>query len=780
MESKEEVKDKLKHLLDADETDIRAIFKLSNELSKFDDRFQRFFVDAKTLIHLGRDSIKDHATALIELVKNSYDADSHNVEIEILCNNGSDIIRVADNGFGMSKDELFNNWLRIGFSKKRKEKTSGYGRRRTGEKGIGRISTDRLGAELELITKTKEDGIIGLKVNWDEFDKEGKDIFDINVEVIHPESINIPDTNGVVSDTGTEIKITKLRQTWTPNNIINLFNELSSLTPPFNEVEDFVINLKNDVLPSFSTRVNSDFYNLAEIQLTAIYDGKGPNIIYSIKDKYTNNETTSIVEWKTLLQKIGIIPKDFKGYVEDLKCGPVTIKLLFFLRTGASVASSDFKLSDLREFLDTNVGVKIYRDNIAVKPYGFSNSQFGYDWLDLAERKAKNPAGISRAEDYKVTPNQLIGAVFISRDTNIALSDSAAREGLIESESFYELRNLTLASINMLESYRSKLYPSIEKKEQNKKTKKSFNEEAEQINQKLIDVKGGLNTLKETIEKGGAEIKPVQLLKPLSNSIEQVDTISNEVNNTITGLLNWQRVLGGLATIGISSAVFGHETENAMSAFRIALDNAISEIEEFEPDLDIVNSELNKAVKNSNKISAWGAFALTRVQKEKRSKKPVNIKKTVENVVKELRPVFEAASILLKVEGDSLVTKTYQMDIESLLINLLTNSYTACTQNGDDRKVLINISREDLDSTRGYKISVSDSGPGIADEHIHRIFEPLFSTKAIATNQSKSIGTGLGLTVVKSIVDDLKGNIKVNRDTVLKGALFEVWLPIEK
>src|SRR5690606_15472263 len=174
---------KLQDLLEKGGKDYRAILKLSSELSKKDKNFQRFFIDAKTLIHLGRESIKDHTTALIELVKNSYDADANNVEVEILCTGNSDIIRVADNGFGMTKDQLLDSWLRIGFSAKRESKMSDLGRRKTGEKGIGRISADRLGAKLELISKTDIDGIVGLKVNWDDFDIEGKDVSEIDVEL---------------------------------------------------------------------------------------------------------------------------------------------------------------------------------------------------------------------------------------------------------------------------------------------------------------------------------------------------------------------------------------------------------------------------------------------------------------------------------------------------------------------------------------------------------------------------------------------------------------------
>src|SRR5690242_8776634 len=99
----QDIIDSLQELLKAEEPDFRLILKLSNQLSKLDDKFQRFAIDAKTLIHLGRDSIKDHTTALIELVKNSYDADALAVDVEVFCSNGSDLIRVADNGFGMTR-----------------------------------------------------------------------------------------------------------------------------------------------------------------------------------------------------------------------------------------------------------------------------------------------------------------------------------------------------------------------------------------------------------------------------------------------------------------------------------------------------------------------------------------------------------------------------------------------------------------------------------------------------------------------------------------------------
>lgn len=775
------LRDQLQLLLNASELDYRAIGKISNQLSKLDPKFQHFFVDAKTLIHLGRDSIKDHTTALLELVKNSYDADAFNVDVDIFSE--KNLIRVADNGFGMTKEQLLNNWLRIGFSNKRESKISELGRRKTGEKGIGRISTDRLGAELELISKTETDGLVGLKVNWDEFDTEGKDISDINVEMLNPTTITVPLKNGVASKSGTEIKITKLRQPWTVENMEGIFYELSALTPPFHMMSDFAISLDNDVSQEFSRPIDSKYYTAAEIDVTTIFDGTN-EVYYSIKDKYSDEPIIETIDLRQFSTKSTKRPgaKDESEMPSKetlsptLKCGPVEVRLMFFLREGASVAGLDFRLSDLREFLDNNAGVKVYRDQIAVKPYGFPKAQMGYDWLNLAQRKAVNPAGISRADEYAVTPNQLVGAVFISRDNNVLLTDSAAREGLVESEGFYDLKEFVYATLRLLEAHRAKIYPTVEKNRKAKK-KESAQREAEKITERLIAVKEDLSTLRNDIEEQGENIKPQAFLKPITRTIEKVESITDDVQITITELLNWQRVLNGLATIGISSAVFGHETEGSIAQFQGSTSTAIKFIKLPQPNAIKALEELEKAYRHSKKVAAWGAYALTRVQKEKRTKRNIHILKTIESVVKELRPAFEASTITLYVTGSNVVSKTFQMDIESVLVNLLTNAYTACLLKGGERKIRVHIDREDYNGVSGYYFSVSDTGPGIAKEFENRIFDPLFSTKTSANNESKSVGTGLGLTIVKSVIEELDGKISFSKDPELNGANFKIWLP---
>lgn len=120
--------------------------------------------ETRLLKMLGEDLIKDEKTALIELVKNSYDADATEIKIffknfgdNFELNNGSEIY-IVDNGDGMTKNEIVNNWLSPGTANKRRKKKMGektkLGRVYQGEKGIGRYSMLKLGKTVELFTKT--------------------------------------------------------------------------------------------------------------------------------------------------------------------------------------------------------------------------------------------------------------------------------------------------------------------------------------------------------------------------------------------------------------------------------------------------------------------------------------------------------------------------------------------------------------------------------------------------------------------------------------------------
>ena len=253
---------------------------------------------------------------------------------------------------------------------------------------------------------------------------------------------------------------------------------------------------------------------------------------------------------------------------------------------------------------------------------------------------------------------------------------------------------------------------------------------------------------------------------------------NSNVPKSIDELLDKNRTLGGLATIGIASAVFGYETQTSIVQFKLATEEAIESLNETPPNKEEALSELESATKYANHVSEWGSFALTRIQRDKRKIKAVRVNDLLLKTIQEITTTFEARGIEFITDLEEVEVKTFPMDIETIFLNLLTNSYSACLDNNSNRKISVQLLNETRNERDGFTIIVADSGNGINEEFREIIWEALYTTKT--DEKGNDIGTGLGLTIVQSIIDDLEGERKVENDEKLKGAKFTIWLPIKK
>lgn len=201
---------------------------------------------------VGKDLITSDNVAIFELVKNSYDAFAQNVVITFI----NDKITIADNGKGMSFDDLRDKWLFLGYSAKKdgtedavNDKQKSYRdkikRYYAGAKGIGRFSCDRLGKIATITTKTEESNVAErITVDWSKFEIDQKIEF-ANVDVDYTQtsgSISFPENH----NHGTIIEITSLHDTespWTRNHILDLKRSLEKLINPFSETNDFLIEI---------------------------------------------------------------------------------------------------------------------------------------------------------------------------------------------------------------------------------------------------------------------------------------------------------------------------------------------------------------------------------------------------------------------------------------------------------------------------------------------------------------------------------------------------------
>lgn len=724
-----------------------------------------FTVDARTILTLGRESIKDHTTALVELVKNSYDADATKVEVEIYVNVPQPYIRIADNGCGMTEKQVEKNWLRIGYSEKKTERLSRLKRRKTGEKGIGRLSADRLGSLLELRTKAANK-IYGLRINWDHFSQEGKELSQILLEEIHHPDISIPRTlKGYVSKTGTELIIRIPRQTWTLIDIENLTRELSMLVSPFKRLKDFQIIFNTDVAQSYSGKIESDFQEKAYITLDAKFDGI-VNVNYTVTIRSDNNnrkQEKKLIPLSQFIQRNTTqTSKGKKNGSESsngvrLSCGPVQLMLLFFPQK-----QELFDVKQIRKFLDNNAGVRIYRDNIRVKPYGDPKEVEG-DWLKLGAKFAGNPAG-ARRSSTNIRPKQLVGTVFIGRDTNPQLVDSSSREGLVHGDAFNDLRDFVLRCVREVAIYHHEIFVK-----ENPQIKSNTVEKVKDLSIKLGEIREGLRSISPMLARTAEEAA--------EETIENIETALDAIKETVTSLSeleNQAAIYRGLASIGIATAVFGHEIQAPISGIPGFITSAKDFLGTNPPQIDDAIEELENALEDVDKISGWGRFALLRIRRDKRRSKKENIQKLTLDIIDELKPTLEALNIDLNLKTEPLEGKILPMNFESVLINLITNASTACRQVRRDRTITVNVKKKIERGASGVEIIVSDSGSGVAESNVERIWEPLFTTKT-----EDNPGTGLGLTIIRDVVDEMRGTRKVDRDPDLKGARFTIWLPLQ-
>ena len=209
----------------------------SNRCCSMKDNLQ-FRVSAELKNILGRDLITSPDIAILELVKNSYDAHASKVEITF----DDDYLTIADNGKGMSKKDLIDKWLFVAYSAKSdgtedKSYRSKFKRHYAGAKGIGRMSCDRLAKNLVLTTRSSEENKTEvLHVDWSTFELSKQTEFD-TINIPH-ETLDIIPNFPLSSVTGTILEFTNLHLLWSREDIKRLRKSLEKMINPFSGTDD--------------------------------------------------------------------------------------------------------------------------------------------------------------------------------------------------------------------------------------------------------------------------------------------------------------------------------------------------------------------------------------------------------------------------------------------------------------------------------------------------------------------------------------------------------------
>jgi len=390
---------------------------------------------------LGRESVSGEVAALYELVKNAYDADA--TKITISFKNFSDqskessTITISDDGEGMNMKEIEENWLIIGTYSKDKTQRSKSGRLVVGNKGIGRFAIEKLSEKTLMISKPKNDPEeIKLHVNWNDYEKKDTTFNDIeNLVEINPERSD-SENHGIT------IILSELRDEWTAEKIRNLRLSVSRIVMPEKIVPS--LKLPFDVIiddPDFQTsideKVQSNLFEKAPYKITSSIQKDSKQFNVHLFKEGLEKDTKKVDLSTKKLDSGG----DWKNF------GKCKFSLYFFpggtpLEPWNKYYRVNLKIAKISEYLSEINGVKIYRDNFMVRPYG----EKGNDWLNLEKERVQS--------NLSVGNTQVIGFVEISKDDNPKIKDTTTRERLVENEEFESMSIFVSESIKVLSKFR--------------------------------------------------------------------------------------------------------------------------------------------------------------------------------------------------------------------------------------------------------------------------------------------------------------------------------------
>lgn len=748
------------------------------DAQKISEGFVSFQTEGRLLQELGERLVASPEVALVELIKNAYDADSANCEVSLKRGRPEDggetavevegheietsddheseiFLSVADAGHGMTLEEFKVRWMTIATSHKTIENISPvYGRRRTGQKGIGRFAVRFLGDQL-VLSSVADDKVLNrrtrvvAKFDWPSLDREnniGKakipyDVFEVDQS----------------TPTGTQLRIRNLKH-----------------SPEFITGSDFRAQVLKIVSPleglergRFESKVEADHQNDPgfRVLLPSYAEGNQDNLDLGKKvlDRCWAKLSIDLADGKvTYKVKFNVVPGEAeltipfqsnisKGCIADIR---------FFPRRGGVFRDQGINGTEAWKWVRNNVGVAVIDHGFRIKPYGFEDN----DWLnldyDIAHSRREWRSKIAgqyfpMSQEVKSRPKenpalnlatnfQLIGAVFVESASAVTSSSSKDlmpsmdREGFLDNDGFDELFEVVRGGLEFLANEDRKLLL----REEERKAK-------EAAKQARADFRAAVEYIEnsQTLTQGDKSRLIVHYTE-LATKLDEVEQYDREA----------RRKLETMSLLGAVAGFMTHEATRIIAGLQDALDK-IQLLAKRDRSLGGLVADIQESYDAFRAHMDYTAAFINAVHLDTRGS--FKSEAQVRRVIEKFGHFANERGILVQCEIDpSLVVPPVAIPIYSgILLNLYTNALKAIlattSPTGQPRIVF-----RGWNDPKWHFIEVLDTGIGIPPELHKRIFDPLFTTTSRLNNPLGS-GMGLGLSLVDQLLHQLKGKIEV-------------------
>lgn len=728
---------------------------------------------ARLLTMLGDQLIKNERIALVELIKNSYDADANRVEVsfenfgdDMTHSEGSRIV-VRDDGLGMSSEIVRTRWMNPAAphkfldKQKGKERSPGKNRVIQGEKGIGRFAVLKLGRVVTVTTREHNaDSEITLRYDFSRFDDDfvsedgrSKELFldEIKIDCWQSAPNKLPGAGGH----GTVIEVQNLKGDWNDNVVSQLCRDVSNLTDPVSRLTRRETSDRFDIAILCNGEARSVEWEDAEslkalIEDKAVLDISGrflsseSRFSFSIDDSSAevalrDPKITGLWVWRQRHGRAsGNPPGQIPMFVPpeiDYRCGD--FKFHFYVFDFARGIDGRHMLTQREKDQLKEHRVYLYRDDVRVYPYGDPDD----DWLNIDVTR-----GIGRAGNF-FSNDQLIGWIDITRNQNPNLRDKTNREGLIETGgAAFDLVFLVQLFLSYVKQYPFARYQHGQSR---RKAARAVRD---------AKVTSSLKELQEGLEGAGHEALA-----------DRVVTVSNAYEQEREYLVQRAETTEDLAGVGLSVEMASHDimllVHRAQEIARGLTRAADSEGSELRDQADLLLRVLQQITDGMKEIQVL-------FKSSRRRRKVLQVEPVLKRIHKLYKTLLEQRQIRYQnvTVGESpLVANTTDGVIMQVLVNLFDNAcYWLETAAPDAREIRVTVDRNQ------GTLTFSDSGPGIDSDDLPYIFEPFYSGKG-------QEGRGLGLYIARQLLERHGYRIEVaeSQPKILLGANFVVSLTQE-
>jgi signal transduction histidine kinase len=642
-------------------------------------------------------------------------------------------IEVRDTGKGMSFRDLDEIFLTVGTRSRRSDNIRGA--QYLGDKGVGRLSTMRLGDRLLVHSTTAGQPFWGrLRINWSLFSHDSETpLEEIKVE---------PVKGGTKSDpgaSGTTIRISALNADWTPGRFDDVIRgKIARTIDPFTSRANELLVVRHNgarvVIPRVPKKLTDAAHATCNIRF--YFDPKTAEPVLEADLNYQLRNKARSVRFRGV-EIYSMAQRDSKrrgkrGHAafENIlirpnalhNLGPFEAEVYWFNR---AVVKAIEGLTDKQEETRNQItqwsgGPMLYRHGFRILPYG----EPGDDWLAL-DRNAFGESG------FKLNRQQILGRVLI-HSSHLALSEQTNRQGLIESDAESALRKMLMVILHV------ELRGLINEADKFETVKKREAEEAAMdFRQSQTDVELALDELR-------LHLAPDQI--PLGNRLgEAVDTLVTQcaaavrkLDKSVAQSVDEREKLLHLASIGLITEFIFHELDRAVRHTMTALVNA--RVSQQQSALRALEEQL---VTLQKRVSAFDELTGERRQ----TKTNFDVLEVIEYVLQQHENEFERHNIqVIKPDGERLVVKAVRGMFIQILENLIANAtywlkLQSRYQSGFEPKIKVSIDVENR------VVTVEDNGPGVDPARGETIFQPFITSKPAGQ------GRGLGLYISRELAE---------------------------